>query len=87
MPEREFQEYLAYHSENPIGPWREDFRLAQVASLITTGPLKKPLKPSELMVFWDDGKQDEDMLSELIKGAVSVGSEGEEWQTAGNLDS
>lgn len=73
MRESEFQEYLAFHRENPIGMWRDDFRIAQLASFVTTGPLKKPKNINDLMVFWNDSNESEqEAFDDLLKGAVTI---------------
>lgn len=73
MLESEFQEYLAFHEENPIGTWRDDFRIAQLAALVSTGPLKKPKSIKDLMVFWNDqSAAEQETFDDLLKGAVSI---------------
>ncbi|WP_288016449.1 hypothetical protein [Microcystis phage Mae-JY04] len=61
MPLPEFRQWQAYAAVNPIGPKRDDWRIAQLAALlfnINRGKSAQPAKVSEFM--WQMPREEAD---------------------------
>jgi len=61
LTSKQISEWLAYDKLDPIGSWREDYRLAFISSLITNIALRqygkkeaKLTEVSDFMLIWDE---------------------------------
>lgn len=68
LPESELQIWQAFYAEQPFGHWREDWRMATLASTVANTVASKPFQAQDFMPFHH--QQDPD--ADLMDGAIVV---------------
>ena len=72
LTSKQISEWEAYDKLDPVGTWREDFRLAYLSSLVTNISIKvhgksgaKLTQPLDFMLEW--GKEKEEIVQQSVE--------------------
>lgn len=72
MGHGEYMEWMAFYAIDPWGEQRADMRMAKMTQATYTGPLKRPPDLSDLMLYPDGGRPEEDATEQTPEQIAAI---------------